>query len=121
MEDVAAAIALAVTTPGAASRVYNVAEPTAYTEAEWVAKIGTAVGWNGKVVAVPDEKMPAPFNTAQDLSVDTTRIRAELGYREVIDSEEGLRKTVEWEQEHLPELQLDYSAEDKLLVDHVSL
>src|SRR5262249_10284904 len=33
VEEVAAAIALAVTSPAAAGRVYNVAEPTAHTEA----------------------------------------------------------------------------------------
>src|SRR6516225_1324274 len=64
VEDVSAAIALAVTNPKAAGRVYNVAEPTAHTEAEWVARIGAIVGWNGAIVAVPSEKMPVPFNTA---------------------------------------------------------
>src|SRR5262249_43411103 len=85
VEDVAAAVALAVTNPGAAGRVYKVAEPFAQTEAAWVASIGAVVGWGGAIVVVPAEQMPVPFNTAQDLTVDSTRIRAELGYREVVD------------------------------------
>jgi hypothetical protein len=36
VEDVAAAVALAVTSPAAAGRVYNLAEPTASTEAATV-------------------------------------------------------------------------------------
>jgi nucleoside-diphosphate-sugar epimerase len=81
VEDVAAAIALAVTDPAASGRVYNVAEPTAYTEAEWVARIGVVVDWGGAIVPVPGGKIAVPFNTNQDLCVDTTCIRAELGYR----------------------------------------
>jgi nucleoside-diphosphate-sugar epimerase len=117
VEDVAAAVALAVTNPAATGRVYNVAEPTAPTEAEWVARIGAVVGWGGEIVPVPGGKMPVPFNTAQDLSVDTTRIRAELGYREVIEGDDALQETVEWERKHLPDLPVDYRQEDGLLAD----
>ncbi|HZY83496.1 MAG TPA: NAD-dependent epimerase/dehydratase family protein [Gemmataceae bacterium] len=115
VEDVAAAVALAVTSPAAAGRVYNVAEPTAHTEAEWVARVGAAAGWGGEVVAVPGGRLPVPFNTAQDLVVDTARIRAELGYREVVDPDDALRETVAWERGHLPEVPVDYAQEDGLL------
>jgi nucleoside-diphosphate-sugar epimerase len=117
VENVAAAIALAVTDPTATGRVYNVAEPTAYTEAEWVARIGAVAGWSGKIIAVPGGKMAVPFNTAQDLTVDTTRIRAELGYREVVEQEDALRDTVQWERDHLPEVPVDYAQEDRLLAE----
>jgi nucleoside-diphosphate-sugar epimerase len=117
VEDVAAAVALAATSPTAAGRVFNVAEPTAFTEAEWVAKIGTAVGWNGRVVAVPKGRLPVGFNTDQDLVVDSTRIRAELGYREVVKPDDALRETVHWEQNHLPEEPVDYAREDALLAE----
>src|SRR5262245_1344392 len=117
VEDVAAAIALAVNHPAAAGRVYNVAEPTTHTEAEWVARIGGVVGWSGEIVSVPQDKLPVPFNTAQDLTVDTTRIRAELGYREVVDEDDALWETVGWERDHLPELRVNYSQEDGLLAN----
>jgi nucleoside-diphosphate-sugar epimerase len=117
VEDVAAAVALAATSPTAAGRVYNVAEPTALTEAEWVAKVGAVVGWNGKVVAVPKGKLPVGLNTDQDLVVDSTRIRAELGYREVVQPDDALRETVRWEQNHLPEEPVDYAREDALLAE----
>jgi nucleoside-diphosphate-sugar epimerase len=117
VDDVAAAIALAVTEPAAAGQIYNVAEQTAYTEAEWVGHIAAIVGWNGTIVPVPSGKMPVRFNTAQDLCLDTGRIRAELGYREVVDPASALRATVPWEQDHLPDLPIDYAREDKLLAE----
>jgi hypothetical protein len=96
----------------AAGRVYNVAEPTAYTEAEWVARIAASFCWGGTIVAVTDEQMPVPFNTAQDLSMDTARIRVELGYRELVDRDHALRETLAWERDHLPELPVNYAHED---------
>jgi nucleoside-diphosphate-sugar epimerase len=117
VEDMAAAIALAVTDPRAAGRVYNVAEPTAHTEAEWVARIAEAAGWGGKVVSVPRGRLPVPFRTDQDLLTDSSRIRAELGYREVTAPAEALRQTVAWERANLPEQPLDYAAEDAVIAE----
>jgi nucleoside-diphosphate-sugar epimerase len=117
VEDMAAAVALAVTDPRSAGRVYNVAEPTAHTEAEWVRRIGAVLGWRGAIVPVYGGKMPVPFNTDQDLCVDSNRIRAELDYREVVDPDTAIRATVVWERDHLPGLPLDYAQEDRLLAE----
>ena len=43
----------------------------------------------------------APGNTAQHWVADTSRIREELGFRESIDREVAIRRTVEWER-HTP-------------------
>jgi nucleoside-diphosphate-sugar epimerase len=115
VEDVAAAVALAATEPGAAGKVYNVAEPAAFTEAEWVARIAQAAGWGGRVVTVPRGRLPVPWDTGQDLVMDSRRIRAELGYREAVAPEEALRRAVAWERDHLPALAGDYAAEDAAL------
>jgi nucleoside-diphosphate-sugar epimerase len=120
VEDVAAAVALAVQHPAATGRVFNVAEPNAFTEAEWIAKIAAVVGWNGRVIAVPEAKMPVGFNTRQDLVVDTTRIRTELGFQEVVSADDALRATIRWEQDHLAEQPVDYQAEDALLAESSS-
>jgi nucleoside-diphosphate-sugar epimerase len=117
VEDVAAAVALAVQHPAAMGQVYNVAEPNAFTEAEWIAKIAAVVGWNGRVISVPEAKMPVGFNTSQELLVDTTRIRTELGFQEVTAPDDALRATIRWEQDHLPEQPADYQAEDTLLAE----
>jgi nucleoside-diphosphate-sugar epimerase len=126
VENVGAAIARAVVDERAAGRIYNVGEAQALSEAEWVGAIGRAAGWHGKVVIVPEDRLPAHLvtsaNTAQHLVVDTTRLREELGYAEPVSRDEGLRRTVAWERAHPPQdidLQaFDYAAEDAVLADH---
>ncbi len=124
VEDVASAIALAVTDERAAGRVYNVGEAEPLPWAEWVREIGRAAGWDGEVVAVPEDRLPQHLdwglNTEQHWFVDTTRIRYQLGYVEEIPREEALRRTVAWERAHPPEnvdpASFDYAAEDAALV-----
>ena len=122
----AAAIAGAVMDDRAVNNVYNVAEPTALTEAEWVSAIGKAFGWSGEVVPLPTEELPhhlrdEDLDFAQDLVVDTTRIRADLGYREPVAPDEAIGQTIEWELANLPDElppnRFDYEAEDAALPD----
>jgi nucleoside-diphosphate-sugar epimerase len=123
VENVAAAIALAVMDERAAGRIYNVGEPESLSEAEWVRTIGKVVGWDGEVVAVPEGMLPAhlaaPYDWRQSLAAETRRIRNELGYVEKIPREEALRRTVEWERANPPgeidAKRFDYAAEDLAL------
>ncbi len=125
VENVAAAIALAVTDERAKDRVYNVGEPDALSYAEWVRTIGTVAGWGGNVVVAPSDALPASLappsaNYEQHLVVDTTRIRQELGYQEPIPRDEALRRTIEWERKNRPEnidKLLDYAVEDVALAE----
>jgi nucleoside-diphosphate-sugar epimerase len=119
VEDVARAVALA-TQPHAAGRTYNVAYENTLTEREWIEAIARAHGWNGEVIGVPrdalPEKLRASFDASQDFVVDSQRIRRELGYRESVDFDEALRRTIEWERANPPEdVDLDYAAEDEVL------
>jgi nucleoside-diphosphate-sugar epimerase len=121
VENVASAIALAVQDERAAGRIYNVCEPVAYAEAEWVRRIGDVVGWQGEVVAVPAELLPKSdydLDFSQDYVVDSSRIRRELGYAEIVPDDEALQRTTAWERLNPPELghqQLDYEQEDGIL------
>lgn len=121
VDNVAHAVALAVSLPDAAGRIYNVAEPEAWSEAEWVRKVGDAAGWNGDIVVVQDDALPESLrpqdmNPDQDLVVNTDRIRRELGYHETIPLEEALVRTIRWERENPPlEDPVDYSVEDSVL------
>jgi nucleoside-diphosphate-sugar epimerase len=123
VEDVAAGIALAVVSPRAVGRIYNIASAQQFTELDWARKIGQAAGWKGDVVALPKERTPAhllsPLNTAQDWLVSSARIRQELGYAEPITLEVGLARTIEWERANRPaevDAKLfDYAAEDAAL------
>jgi len=100
-ENVAEAVVLAVTSQRAAGRTYNVGEAATPTWAERVESLGRVIGWQGRVVPVPPEELPEDQRMAHDfahhLVVDSGRIRSELGYREVVAYEEGLRRTAEWE------------------------
>jgi nucleoside-diphosphate-sugar epimerase len=123
VENVAHGIVLAATTENAAGRIFNIAEQERETEAEWAARIGAIVGWPGRVVALPRGAMPkhllTPHNFEQHLFMDSSRIRAELGYKERVPVSEGLRRTIEWETANPPEridlAQYDYQAEDEAL------
>jgi nucleoside-diphosphate-sugar epimerase len=125
VENVAAAIALAVTNERAAGRIYNVGEPFTFTMAEWVGKVGQAAGWQGKVVLVPQDRLPEPLrwgiNAEQDIVVDSSRIRRELGYAEQIGLDEALGRAVAWERANPPKevdpREFDYAAEDAFLIN----
>jgi nucleoside-diphosphate-sugar epimerase len=93
VEDVAWAIRLAALDGRAAGETFNVGEPDALTELEWVRAIGAAAGWGGQVTADPIEPPSRQANWQVSLVVDTGRIRQVLGYREPIGREEGLRRT----------------------------
>jgi nucleoside-diphosphate-sugar epimerase len=123
VDNIAAGIALAVTDDRAANRIYNVGEPDALTEADWVRSIGVATGWQGEIVVLPKEAMPehltAPYNFEHHLGADTGRIRRELGYGEHITRDEAMKATIDWERAHPPDQvdagRFNYAAEDAAL------
>ena len=125
VENVAAAVALAVTDQRATGRIYNVGETDALSMADWVGEIGRAAGWNGEVAVVPEGRLPphltAHVDTAQHLVADTGRMRRELGYDEPVSRGDGLLRTIAWERAHPPEeidlRQFDYAAEDVVLAE----
>ena len=124
VENVAAAIALAATSPQAAGRVYNVCEAESFGELDWARKIAAAIHWQGEFVVLPHDRTPMhllwPANTAQHVVASSERIRKELGYRELLPREEAVRRTIEWERANPPAMttaQFDYAAEDAALAE----
>ena len=101
VENVAAAIVLASVSDRAVGRIYNVAETPAFSEIEWARKIAAATGWDGDFAVLSRDRTPVhlvfPGNSAQHWEVDSSRIRRELGYREPVSINEGIRRTIEWE------------------------
>ncbi|WP_193196648.1 NAD-dependent epimerase/dehydratase family protein [Nostoc sp. MG11] len=132
VENIAYAIALATTNENAAGRIYHVAEVEALTEAERITRVGEIVGWQGKVVVIPNSQLPQdqklPLNLEQDWIVDSTRIRQELGYQEIVPLDEALRRTIDWQKTHPPQEPqqfampwlLDSATEDLILADFKS-
>jgi nucleoside-diphosphate-sugar epimerase len=125
-ENVAAATALAIVNPVAAGRIYNVGDEVTPTWADWIRRVGDAYGWKGKVATLPEERLPPhlldDIDFAQDWVMDTSRIRAELGYVERVAPEEEMRRGIEWERQHGPAVdpaKFDYAAEDAAMGDRV--
>lgn len=123
VENVADAIALAVTYDRAMNRIYNVGEPEALTELDWVHAIGHAAGWDGEIVVLQKDTLPPHMTMNADYShhlvTDTSRIRAELGFDERVSRQEALHKTIDWERANPPAetfpAESEYAAEDAIL------
>jgi len=123
VENVAAAIALAVTDDRAAGRIYNVCDAEPLTEEAWILLVAREAGWAGDIVPLPSAQLPAHLRTSidtrQDLFASSARLRQELGYVPPIDREEGLRRTIAWERANPPvtidPALFDYAAEDAAL------
>ena len=127
VDNAAHAVAAVATDDRASGRVYNVAEPDALTWSEWALLVGKQMSWGGQLVIRPSDELPPHLRDARPdiwdhhLVADTTRIRRELGYREVVSREEGLRRALAWYAENPPEdakaaASVDYDAEDAALV-----
>jgi len=122
VENVAAAIALAVTDSRAAGRIYNVGDKEAFTELDWVERVGQTVGWTGNIKVTPRAMLPEhltlPYDWTHHLAANTNRIRKDLAYQETVPVEEALRRTVAWERAHPPKQidssRFDYAAEDSV-------
>jgi len=123
VEDVAAAIALAVTNQAAAGRTYNVAEADGLCWADWARAIRQAAGWHGRIATLPRDRTPKhllpPFRAEQHWTADSSHIRNELGYRETVTRVEALARTVAWERANpaaFDPAAFDYAAEDRAVL-----
>lgn len=122
VENCAGAIITAALDKKAEYRIYNVGEPEALTEREWVRKIADIIGWKGDVVTFIKDKLPehlkSDLNFEHHLNIDTGCIRGELRYEESVTIEDALNLTIEWEKANPPETfedSFDYDAEDNVL------
>ena len=125
IDNVAAAIALAVTDERASGRIYNVGEEVTLSMEKRVRLVGQLTDWHGRIVLAPQGRLPEALkwdiNAEQDVVVDSSRIRKELGYQEVVSIDEAMKRTVAWESENPPDKidakSFDYAAEDAFLAD----
>ena len=130
-ENLAHAVLLAVDHPErSAGRLYNAGDDEVLTVRQVVELIATALGveleivslpWDLAVPARPLLAQPSPTHRVLDLS----RIRADLGYRDVVPAREAIGHTARWLAEHRPEPggleetvltdPFDYAAEDSII------
>ena len=127
VDNAAHAVALVATDERAAGRVYNVGEANALAWSDWATLIAKHLSWGGQLVMRPSDELPPHLRDSRPdvwdhhLVTDTSRIRRELGYREVVSREEGLHRALAWYSDvPAPDPKaagnLDYEAEDAALV-----
>jgi nucleoside-diphosphate-sugar epimerase len=118
IENVAHAIVLAILNQQAKNEIYNVSDYN-FNELEWVKLIAESSGWNGTIELVESGKIPLGMKVEQSIDMSSEKIRRQLGYKEIVPLEEGLKKTIQWENSHPPDFisenNFDYEMEDKLV------
>lgn len=77
-------------------KIYNVCDPVTMSQVEWVTAIGKAAGWKGKVISTSEVPASEKQDYRHHFVKDSLAIRAELGYRESVETDEWVRRTVEW-------------------------
>lgn len=126
VDDVARAVALALESPNAVGRTYNVGHERVLSVRGIAELVAQVMGHEWEIVSVPNDRLPAtnPYATPYHIVYDLKRSRAELGFRESVSLEQGMRRTVEWllanpptpqtwgAARHLKEDAFDYAAED---------
>lgn len=127
----AEAILLATDRPDvAAGKAYNVADDDLVSIRQWAELTAEAAGRRLEIRSLPGE-LPSPgwaviafgYQATPSCVLDTTRLREDLGYRDVMPLREGIGETVAWMLEHREEMDanpafvdgFDYAAEDALV------
>jgi nucleoside-diphosphate-sugar epimerase len=125
VENVAHAIAVVATSELSAGSVHNICEEPTISELQWQKRIASQMSWLGRFVVLPREQVPKhlwlPGNGAQHVVVSSERIRSDLGYREPVETDEAIRRTISWERQNPPKSvdpqQFDYASEDAALAN----
>ena len=100
IDDVAEAMVLAATSSKAAGRIYNVGQNFVRNPIEWLLTFAVVLNRPVEVLEVPPEKrgLQAERADASDLSypltLDSSRIRHELGFTEIVPEREALLRTI---------------------------
>ncbi|TDV56375.1 NAD-dependent epimerase/dehydratase family protein [Actinophytocola oryzae] len=126
-ENLAEAVLLTLTHPGAAGHTFNVGDEHVLSVAAIAATVAEALGHEFDVVPVPLAASPCgnPFALRQHTMFDLGALRA-LGYRDVVDVREATRRTARWMAEHpigrgspeersLGDHCFDYDREDRVI------
>jgi nucleoside-diphosphate-sugar epimerase len=129
-ENLAHAVLLAVDQPGAsAGEIYNCGDDRQLSLSQIVEVIARSLGREVEVFGLPRRLAvpagPLPLGAYHHRILDLTKIRSQLGYRDVVPVEEALARTARWYVDHPPapggefEQRLgdpfDYDYEDSLI------
>ncbi|MDR1794534.1 MAG: NAD-dependent epimerase/dehydratase family protein [Erysipelotrichaceae bacterium] len=77
------------TEKGRVGEVYNIADKEVFTQLEWYQKIAKLLAWQGEFVITGDTI--GAGNYFQSLTLDSNKIRKDLGYKEKITGDDQLK------------------------------
>ena len=77
--------------------IYNAGYPGGLSIRERFVLVADAMGWEGEITSSRDLKSEMNIDFRQELVMNTSRLREDLGYEEAIPIEEAMRRSVEWE------------------------
>jgi nucleoside-diphosphate-sugar epimerase len=128
----AQAIQLAIEHPEkSVGNAYHVADDDLVTVRQWAEIVARVAGRELEFKALPGALvtpgwavLPFGYQGTPSCVLDTTKLRNDLGYRDVQPLREGLAETVEWMIDNVDEMRanpnmadpFDYAAEDRLVV-----
>lgn len=120
VENVAAAICCVAGDQTGIGGIYNVGETQALPEIEWIRMIGDIVGWTGRVIGADPAGMPNNLRSGLHwehlLETDTTLLRRNFRFEEIVSFQTGLSRTIDWERANPPAISdFDYEVEDRVL------
>jgi len=101
--DVAEAMVVAALDPRAAGRIYNVGQDFVRNPVQWLLSFAVMLNTPIEVETVPAAEKAMLFERAEasdlryPLTLDTTRIRQELGFTEVVSERDALLATIGYE------------------------
>lgn len=103
-DNMAHALTLAVANPAAsAGKIYNVCDLAQQPNYLWVEKVGRLLNHRFDTVDIPFELLPAGFRASppqllyrHHTTLDVGNLVKDLGYRDLISSDEGLARTVQY-------------------------
>jgi len=129
-ENIAHALLLALDQPeAAAGKIFNIADEEVLSVRQVVELIAAALDHELEIVSMPyDLAVPAWPLLAQPLPthrvLDLTRVRRDLGYRDLVPARDAIARTARWlaehplhgsTEEHTLTDPFDYDAEDRLV------
>ena len=103
IDDMAEALVLAALHPAAAGRTYNAAQTEVRTARHWAQTILDVMGVAAEIVEVGPQgrgllvERAEAANLDYPLTLDSSRIRTELGFAEIVDERVALERTIAWE------------------------
>lgn len=132
IENMAHAVLLAVDQPDkSAGQIYNVRDERLLSVREWIYLIAASMGSELEMVSIPfDLAHPSrPYTGRSHHEVlDINKIKTQLGYRDIVDCEEAIRRTVSWYLTNRPEPggeverqlgdSFDYDIEDRVIQEY---